>query len=208
VIEALFMGSGPLRPADDVGGCPQPGYWTGFPRGVGVRVRISTEVPAVSREAIRAAAEQVSAATLGALTATVEVVADADPRPGPFEVTATVVSDPVAEGCLSDIGCLLPEFVQPGLLRGARAVLPLRQTSNAFAHDVVGHGLMGMCHIDGRLIGGPERSLMSGGRGVFSDQISPTLTTLDLEAARAVYASSLSPGAVRADFVQAGLIDP
>jgi len=49
---------------------------------------------------------------------------------------------------------------------------------------------------------------MSGGPGVFSSQIALRLTGIDIQAIQAVYGSSLSPGAGRAEFVAAGLIDP
>jgi hypothetical protein len=66
---------------------------------------------------------------------------------------------------------------------------------------------MGMCHVDGNLIGGPGLSLMSGGPNVFSGQIALSLTPLDIAAAQAVYASGLNPGAKRDDFLRAGLIN-
>ena len=90
----------------------------------------------------------------------------------------------------------------------SRALLPPSQSVNAYVHDAIGHGILGMCHIDGALIGGPSGSLMSGGPGVSSGQIASRLTALDIQAIQAVYASSLSPGAGRAEFVATGLIDP
>ena len=77
-----------------------------------------------------------------------------------------------------------------------------------FLHDVIGHGLLGLCHIQAAGIGGADHSLMSGGAGVYSGQISGGLTELDLAAIQAVYASDLSPGATREEFRQAGLINP
>ena len=84
---------------------------------------------------------------------------------------------------------------------------PPTQTPNGFAHDIIGHGVMGMCHVDGNLIGGAGLSLMSGGPNVFSGQIALQLTPFDIAAAQAVYGSGLNPGATKADFLRLGLIN-
>jgi hypothetical protein len=93
----------------------------------------------------------------------------------------------------------------------SRAVQPPTQTAAAFAHDVIGHGVLGLCHPDGNLIGGPGLSLMSAGPNVFSGGPMGTadrLTSLDLVATRAVYDAGLDAGARRADFLSRGLINP
>ena len=53
------------------------------------------------------------------------------------------------------------------------------QPADAFVHDIIGHGVMGMCHIDQELIGGNDKSLMAGGPGAFTDSypISSALST-------------------------------
>jgi hypothetical protein len=66
----------------------------------------------------------------------------------------------------SDNGCTIHDLAALGVLRSSRAVQTSSQTPNAFAHDIVGHGIMGMCHVDGNLIGGAGLSLMSGGPNV------------------------------------------
>lgn len=210
VIEALFLGSGPLTPRDGQPACVFfPGFWTAYPRQTAVRVKVSTTVAPDARTAIEAAANQVAEATAGAVRASVEVVGDPLPLPGPGEVTVTTHPDPVSQGCPTLVGCTIPTFGGGvATLSSARAVLPPRQTPNAFAHDAIGHGVLGMCHIDGPLAGGANRSLMSGGPGVNSGDIAPMLTDRDLRAAQAVYGAGLSPGAQRAEFVAAGLVDP
>ncbi|MFQ5527824.1 MAG: hypothetical protein ACE5GX_16395 [Thermoanaerobaculia bacterium] len=209
VIEALFLGSGPLEQRDDQITCPfEPGVWSGFPRGTPIRVLVSTTVSADKLRAIRNAAAQVATATNDEITATVEIVDEDNPFPGNDEVTSTTHPSPVTEGCPSNNGCTMFRFRSPGVLFWSRAVQPANQTPNAYAHDAIGHGVMGMCHIDGFRNGGPGRSLMSGGPSVFSGDIALQLTELDIQAAQAVYASSLNPGASRADFVAAGLINP
>ena len=147
-------------------------------------------------------------ATNGDITATVETIEDPNPFPQANEVTSTTHRSPSTEGCPSNIGCTMFGFRSPGVLQWSRAVQPADQSPNAYAHDAIGHGVMGMCHIDGLRNGGPERSLMSGGPGVTRTNYALQLTDLDIQAARAVYASSLNPGASRSDFVAAGLINP
>jgi len=208
VIEALFLGSGPLIPSDGFVACSDPGVWNGFPRGTTVRVLVSTTVSASTLAAIENASNQVAVATNGQVTATVQTTADANPLPTTNEVTATTHPSPSSQGCVNDIGCTIHSWITRGVFLSSRALLPPSQTVNAYVHDAIGHGILGMCHIDGALIGGPSGSLMSGGPGVFSNQIALQLTDLDVQAIQAVYASSLSLGAGRAQFVAAGLIDP
>ena len=207
-IEALFMGSGQLTPSDGFPACPFINFWSGFPRGTTVTVRVSTTVSENVRQAIQQALQQVPQATNGAISTTFELTDDPDPMPQLNEVTLTFHPDPVSQGCPFNRGCIIHDFDpgQPGVFLSSRAVQPAGLAANAYVHDVVGHGIMGMCHIDGNLIGGPENSLMSGGPGVFSGDIAIQLTTLDMEASRVVYSSPLSPGATRNDFIQHQLI--
>lgn len=204
VIEALFLGSGPLS----AGACPSIGRWSGFPRQTTVTVTVSTTVAADKRDAIRAALDEVAVATNGDIQTRFRITDDPNPLPGLDEVTSTTHISPSSQGCASDIGCTIPIFFTPGVLHASRAVQPEFQTVQAYVHDVIGHGVLGLCHIDGNLIGGPGLSLMSGGPGVTSDQIADAPTNLDIEATMRVYASALQLGALRSDFVAAGLVAP
>jgi hypothetical protein len=78
---------------------------------------------------------------------------------------------------------------------------------SAYVHDAVGHGVLGLCHIDARLIGGPENSLMSAGPGSSPGSGASSLTGLDLEAISAVYGSGVNPGASRSTFLAARLVN-
>jgi hypothetical protein len=205
VIEALFLGSGPLVPRNRATGCFRNGYWHVFPPGT-VVLRVSTTVPASARQALEASASQLGPVTRGALQVAVETTDDPLPMPGPGEVTVTAHPDPVSQGCPLAIGCTFPIFGGVGLLQGARAVLPPGQTTSAFVHDAIGHGVLGLCHLDGSLAGGPALSLMSAGPGVFSDQIAPLLSERDLRAIHAVYVAGLERGGPRASFADLGLV--
>jgi hypothetical protein len=206
-IDALFLGSGPLIPRDGITECPLPGVWSGYSRGSTLRVRLSSRVPASVAEGLREAVRPVSDATAGSLAVTVETTSEADPEPGANEVTVTEQALPRAAGCGSNAGCVEYRFAGRGLLMGARVVAPPGRSLGAYVHDVVGHAILGLCVVDARRIGGAENSLMSGGHGVGAGDGAPTLTGLDLEAIRAVFGSSLAPGASRSAFLAARLVN-
>jgi hypothetical protein len=207
VVDALFLGSGSLIPRDGSPECPLQGFWSGYPRGSSVRVRVSSRVPGPVASAIGAAISPLGDATGGALTVTMTVVPEADPPPGVNEVTVTEVPLPRAVGCSSDAGCVQYRFAGRGLLMGARIVASPGRAPSAIVHDVVGHGVMGLCHIGADQIGGADMSLMSAGFGAAPGSGASALTALDLDAIRAVYASSVNPGAGRPTFLAARLVD-
>jgi hypothetical protein len=207
VIDALFLGTGPLIPRDGLTECPLQGFWSGYPRGASVRLRVSSRVPPFAQAGLAGAIGPLSGVTGGALTVTLEATPELDPQPGVNEVTVTEAALPRAAGCPSDAGCVQYRFAGRGLLMGTRVVAPPGHSLSAYVHDVVGHGVLGLCHLDARQIGGPEASLMSGGPGVVPGSGASTLTSLDLDAIRTVYASSLSPGAGRSAFLAARLVN-
>lgn len=193
-IEALFLGSGPLVSTTDQG-CIRAGAWVGFRRGTTVRVRLSSAVSDADREALADALADISTLTLGALATTLEVVPQNDPLPGVGEVTFTY-------GELSSLacgaGCTFVEFEQPGFIRTARAQALRSLPAGAISHEVLGHGLLGLCHISAEVSGALMNSPSSAVQIRFSD--------LEVRAIQAVYGSSLNPGASRSDFARAGLV--
>jgi len=76
----------------------------------------------------------------------------------------------------------------------------------AYVHDAIGHGVLGLCHVDGNLIGGSHLSLMSFGVGVFSNNLPSLLTAFDLAAIQPVFRSGLLPGSTLFDFTRVGLV--
>ena len=216
-IEAIFLGTGPLIPQDNFTACvTDTGQWAGFPRGTTVRVVASSTLDLGSdgsdtKQMVEAALATVTEATLGEIQTEFMVTDDPDPTPGLNEATGTDHPSPQDTGCTFDRGCVHIGFTAPGsgIMISSRTTLRESiQPADAFVHDIIGHGVMGMCHIDQELIGGNDKSLMAGGPGAFTGFIPDQLSDLDIAAARAVYGSSLSPGATRADFVEAGLINP
>jgi hypothetical protein len=216
-IEAIFLGTGPLIPQDNFTACvTNPGQWAAFPRGTTVKVIASSTIDLGSdggdtKELIEAALATITEATLGGIQTTFVITDDPDPIPGLNEATGTDHPSPQDTGCAFDRGCVHIEFTAPGsgVMTSSRSTLKASvQPSDAFVHDMLGHGVMGMCHIDQELIGGNDKSLMAGGPGAFTGLLPDQLSALDIAAAQAVYGSSLNPGATRADFVDAGLISP
>jgi hypothetical protein len=210
-IEAIFLGTGPLTPTDGNHGCSATGWVRGFARGSNVPLSVSTTVSSSKANAISQAAGQVSQATGGSIQVNVSQTTDPNPIPGDNEATSTTHENASAEGCPSNGGCTIHVFVSnatPGEYRSSRAIQPAAQTPNAYAHDAVGHGVVGLCHVDGNLIGGAGLSLMSAGPGVFSGDIASSLSSYDIEATQAIYSAGLGAGARRSDLLGAGLINP
>jgi hypothetical protein len=207
VVDSLYLGSGPLIPRDSPPDCPLQGFWSGYPRGTVVLMRVSSRVPGSVQAGLAEAAGALAGATGGALAVNIQVTPEVDLPLGVNEVTVAEVASPRAAGCPSDAGCVQYRFAGRGLLMGARVVEPRGRRVGGYVHDAVGHGVLGLCHIDARLIGGPENSLMSTGGDVPPGAGAPSLTGLDLEAIRSVYASGLSPGAARSSFLAARLVN-
>jgi hypothetical protein len=210
-VDGLLLGFGrfnPGRVADCPAETPQHA-WTSFARGTTVRVRIGQNVPANAVDAIVRLANQAAEATVGNLATTVEVSEEAEPRAETSQLTIAQVPDPQAKGCSAGAGgCVVfrwgPARPTFGLVLAASVYVRTGSGLNTYTHEV-GHGLYGLCHVDGnQIIGGSRNSLMS----LFSPLASLTLTSLDLSALQAVYSTSLSPAATREDFVRVGLVTP
>ena len=82
VVDALFLGSGPLIPRDGSQDCPLQGFWSGYPRGTTVRMRVSSRVPGPAQAGLSGAVGPLAGATGGALTVIVETTAELDPQIG------------------------------------------------------------------------------------------------------------------------------
>ncbi len=205
VIDALFLGSGPLVPRGTAPTCPVPQrVWTAFPRGTTLRLRVSTGARPEVQQALRRSASQVAQATAGMLHATLEQTQDADPAPDVADVTVASNLAPRRAGCLTETGCVQYHFLSRGVLQWARVVEGPSETQSDYVRDVIGRAIMGMCRIDGARIADAGGSLMAWQGGAFSGAAG--LTALDMAAAQAVYASAIAPGAPRSEFVRARLV--
>src|SRR6266404_257932 len=124
----------------------------------------TTTVSADKLAAIRTTMDHVADATAGAIQVTFVQTSNSDPIPSRNQVTSTTTENAGALGCASNNGCTIHTFVNPsspGLFLSSRALQPASQSPNAYAHDPIGHGVIGLCHPDGDLIGGASLSLMS-----------------------------------------------
>ena len=204
VIDALFLGSGPMVARDGVTACATSRrVWTGFPRGTVLRVRVSSAVPVDAQRALRLVLPQVALATGGSVRAVLEPTPEEDPRPGDAEVSVAAAGA-AADGCRGTAGCVQFGFAERGVLRWVRVVEADGQGTGDYVRDVLGRGIMGLCRISARRLAGSGGSLMAAEPDGAGSQ--PGLTPADVEAARAVYGSALEPGAARKDFIRVGLV--
>lgn len=210
-VEAMFLGSGPLAYSQNTS-CPRPGMWSGFTRGTTVRNRVSADIPAQYRDAIRVVLDQIPTATGGRLSTTFEVVAEGTSIPVAVDnQMAHVGLRTVAEltaACGSTGTACLGYNDRPfsgGVIRWSTGyyVVPIALFPQPYAHEP-GHGILGMCHMDAVGIGGNERSLMAA--STIPGNQADRLTSFDIEALQAMFGSSVALGAGRAQFVAAGLL--
>ena len=225
-IEALFLGLGPLSPGGEYAGCPdgEYGHWIGWEQNIRLRITVSDVVDSAAMRLVEMAVTQLSEATAGRYFATYSRTDAPNPLPGLHEVTLTEHPDPVSQGCPLPRGCTIftftghqtargaiSQFHSSGtsVLRGARAILQTTYLPpQGHLHDAIGHGALGLCHIDERRNGGTQNSLMSGGPTARGADLPDRLTQRDLDAINAVFSSDLAVGARRADFVREGMVNP
>ena len=200
-IEAIFLGSGPLTPRDGNHGCSYPGKFAGFSPGT-VDVIISTIMGPWETSQAQNAANEASQATAGAVSANVSQTSDPLPIPGHNQITVTEHSSPMSQGCSGGAGCTIHM-----LNDWSRVILNVAAPPKGYYHEM-GHALTGLCHIDGGLIGGPSRSIMGAGPGVWANHLPSSFTSYDMEASQAVYLAGIGVGQGRSAFVGAGLINP
>jgi hypothetical protein len=214
-IEALFIGSGPLAPSDGAIACMgETGRWASFPEGTDVQVVVGSTIDVSgtgedTRKFLRDAIADIAYATDGYLDATYVQSDVPFPEPEDGQVVSWDHPDPRNTGCPFERGCTHSGWRAPFItLSWAQAVQKEDlQPADAIVHDVIGHGVMGLCHIDQASIGGNPVSLMSGGPGSFSGKIADKLSPDDLVATRAVYAAGLPAGARYEEFKAADLVN-
>lgn len=211
-VEALFLGSGPLVPKGDVDqnfACPHRGMWSGYARGSTVTVVVPQRVRGGNRAAIDATAATVPDATAGAIRVGVVDTADLNIQASDGQLIMAVIPlDQVKPNCGpgASIACItyFPYPIPSGVIRWTKAFFSVGDPAdidhpNPFAHEM-GHGILGMCHLDPESSGGDRASVMTGFTG--PSGISP----FDIEALKAVWGSSLGLGATRGDFAAQGLV--
>ena len=214
-IEALFLGTGPLQAPNDPVPCVSiapgitRGVLHGFARGSDVPVRVASALSGSVQAVLREEIATIPGATLGRLRTTFELSADPDPPQRDSEIVLAFSPNTIAL-CGSDYACGQIPFSTLGLMRSAKFTYSPTIGEVPAVHEVA--HLLGMCHVSAELIGGRPANSLMGNFAVLPTSGPPTneprLTPWDIEALGAVYGSSLQPGAVRSDFVAAGLVKP
>jgi hypothetical protein len=201
VIAALFLGQGPLRPAQGAT-CPNNGFWRAFPRGSRIRVRLSTALTTGERNTVDGFLTDLRGLVAGAYDLGVETTTEEDPIPGFLEVTLTSLSNlrvdavcPPGAG-----GCTNFTFQAPGVLASSRTVARHQFGGNVHNHELA-HGILGLCHLDGFVM--PDALMANPGSASIG-----SFNSFERQAIQAVMNSGLSAAATRADFERLGLIDP
>ena len=209
-IEAIFLGTGPLTPTNGDHGCSATGWVRGFGSGSTVAVIASDSMSPSQMAAVQSVANQTSHATAGSIGVSLTVTQDPDPLPGSGEVTITAHPNASSQGCPHDGGCAIHTFVNPsgpGEYVSTRALIHPDYPTNSYAHEM-GHGVLGLCHVDGNLIGGAGNSMMSSGPGVYATSMANDLTDYDVTASRAIHQAGIRAGDRKGDLVAAGLVNP
>ncbi len=207
-IEAIFLGTGPLR--DQPPFCS--GTMTGWPAGSDIRVLVSTSVPSSLAEVVTKTVAQIPEATHGSVRGTVEMVNDPDPRPRDGEITfAALDAASLARFCGDgSSGCAATTRRGYEIQSARIGVLSSldRESRDTVAHEF-GHAVLGLCHMYGPvgfLAGVRPPPIMAGGTGEINNNDSWDPSTV--RATAAAYGAGLTPGAGWPDFFAAGLVNP
>ena len=206
-VEALLLGTGPYKSQIDSGcGFGTCGVVNGFARGVTVRGRAWSGFAGANLDAIRNVNSQLPSATDGAISASLDLTDDSRPTPAPNEITFGLI--PASGGCGGFEACVNVTGTG-GVIRTASAIFsaafgadPLRTAS--FGHEV-GHGVLGMKHVNSDSIGGDQASIMATRPGG-TINLPSSLTPLDLEALSFVYRAGLGAGSTLGQMRSAGVI--
>lgn len=205
VIEALFLGTGPLAMHENPGCDHTLHRLRGWPRGSRVRVVAYASVDEARRTALQRTLSQ-AASALGHVVSTEYQTRDDIPEPagspeGEISVFGAVSTRVPALCGINAENCQVVRY-NAGAYVTSRVVLgmPFTEGSSAVVAHELGHAF-GLCHI------APERGGLSGALSVMGSSRVTEWTMSDLEAIRRVYAAGLSPGDARQKFVAAGLLD-
>ncbi len=205
LIEALFLGTGPMGRPDNPGCDSRMHRMRGWPRGSRIRVVAYATVDADRRAAVQHTIEQANA-VLGSVVTTEYQTRDDAPEPfgspaGEIAIFGTTQSRVPALCGIAAANCQVVSY-HSGAYIASRVILgtPFTEASTAVVAHELGHAF-GLCHV------APERAGLEQTLSVMGHASVSRWTAADLEAIRRVYAAGLSPGDQRQRFVAAGLID-
>jgi len=195
VIEAIFLGSGPLAAGD----CVSPGTLATPLRSATLTVVIGATIDAAGQRAIEDALTDVQQVNNGRFRLVVERSRDADPLPGPLQITSADVPEAAIQMLCSPggSGCTRVFTFSGASITSARCVQRIGTSPRLKAHEL-GHAI-GLCHVDRDRM---PAAVMAPSPGTMAQDC---FSALELDAIRAVYGSGLEAGATRGDFERAGL---
>ena len=196
VIEAIFLGTGPLAAGDCVG----RGVWVSYPRDSMVTLQIASSIDSAGRQALESAVADLTGVLAGRFRLEPRSNAEADPLPGPLQITSADVPAEVITALCSPggSGCTRAELIGGVTLNSARCVHRVGTSSRLKVHEL-GHAV-GLCHVDRLRM---PAAVMT---DPFGTAVESRFSGLELDAIRAVYAANLEPGATRERFRDAGLV--
>jgi hypothetical protein len=195
VIEAIFLGSGPLAAGD----CITPGIFATPLRNTTFTVVIGTTIDAAGQRTIEDAITDVQQVNNGRFRLVVERSGAADPLPIPLQITSADVPDATIQLLCSPggSGCTRGLTFNGASITSARCVQRIGTSPRLKAHEF-GHAI-GLCHVDRDRM---PAAVMAPSPGTMAQD---RFSALELDAIRAVYGSGLEAGATRGDFERAGL---
>lgn len=208
VIEALFLGSGPLAARREAP-CDRrdrPSWRLDTP----VVVRVSRDVPEPLIRGLEALRKQVPGATRGALWLTLTRENELDPRPRPGEFTVALTDDLSGEdGCPPRAaGCAI-ETVSGAVIESVRLLVRREHGLDVglLARELA-HTVFGLHHVEAPAGLRPHPLLDTRPPSTPDFEDAEPWEATTVRAIKAVYAAGLSAGASRHRFLAAGLIEP
>jgi hypothetical protein len=195
VIEAIFLGSGPLAAGD----CITPGILATPLRNATFTAVIGTTIDVAGQRTIEDAVSDLQQVNNGRFRIVVERSGAADPLPGPLQITSADVPDVTIQMLCSPggSGCTRGLTFNGASITSARCVQRIGTSPRLKAHEF-GHAI-GLCHVDRDRM---PAAVMAPSPGTMAQD---RFSALELDAIRAVYGSGLEAGATRGDFERAGL---
>jgi hypothetical protein len=205
LIEALFLGSGRLAVAGNVG-CPG-GAMLGWRPGTRLSVLAASNVSDALLVAAQQTVPQFATATRGQVQASLSRVDQSAPRAGVDEVTLRATSQAEVDAICRRAGVrgCAPQFFSGPYFRSVEIVYAPAAEAATLAHEL-GHAL-GLCHAI--VAAGMQPPLTMGVTpdGVFSPSGRlASLSPASVKASESVYGAGLVAGASRTQFVAAGLV--
>jgi hypothetical protein len=202
VIEALFLGRGPLE--SNPVGCLRQDEMRGWPVGSNLTILVTPKVTDAQMTGIQRTVAQLPTATLGALQGNVRRVLEEHPDPATGEISIEISPEFVDRFCGGGGGCAVGRYSGPSF-RSVKIVTRGDVQPYVMTHEL-GHGAFGLCHI--HVPEGLRPGPMMGASGAVDRTGPPELEPLSIKALQAVYRAQLTAGATRREFEAAGLINP